>query len=996
MRLTDIDIKPRIKLKESKVLIRETRTPQQILLELNVINIPAIDEYLKDIASRLPQKLQKWFISRTKKYIINSNEDNVQVTRFSGKAEPWMKQRQEEGVALYRFHPTNGLTTNLNSTVDWLTATYNIAIGETDTDQATKQRANKTIKGINSTTISQAIEKSNAWHEALQQQQNATDSKGRNTGDISVKDEEKEGLEFVISADENHAWFLLPTQKCLDREGGRMGHCVASYGHSVKEGYTKIYSLRDKNNRPSATLEVKHNEVTQIKGKGNQPPVGKYIKPTLALLNHLKLPASGMGETDLHSMGILYNADNGSYATLANTGELVYKASDKSMLKQMSMRSRYSGTENYIAHVFDNQIIGKFEITDKDDRALWRASDDTDLNIDEKTKSIIIQYVNGLPKSKRPIIKSNRYGSSGQLTQNHKTFQVGRTVLDISEPLAKYGHVQIHQFLNPNYPKQTKYAVILNNKVNSGDFLFTISQTKNDSDTLHAHISRKTIIKDYKKDIVKALNKLKIGQHIDPSYGDVNQFENNEIFYNVATKEFSTDYTIAGHHFEHDDKLRAIKTANKIRLFINDNQIVEFDIIIQQGNYRHSKPQIAVDKMKIHDRLQFLNHLPGIANTLNNYNILRQPNLTTRDDEKNVNKNMGAAGFKYKDNTWSSLKTKPKAIIKGKTDGHVFEIYAYRKEFMVLDVDSGKTILKASGDDKNDIDKINSSPGSITYAVPMIIDALQALNEKGVTIRNSALQIHTKTALNNRGYMIGDDHKLVEIEDVHPTEVVLKTDYGRWVRQAYTPYEGNYNKKSHADHKNRYSRPSLLQMSNDQISWYSFVNRKTVKLRVQTAINYNTNNEEIREIYIIDYDNNTMLKPKHRELSEYSDAIGKLMKATNIRIGKLVKEGFYYNSGKLLSINDNPKLKGFLDGIIAYEDGHIWKRGNNDYNKHEWTLQIKKDNGYYASLLHINIDDNGIKEIKFKDERIRKNTRLYRPYLNDMLDINDDIHGGED
>jgi len=59
MKITDFII-------ESKVLV-ETRTPNQILLELNVINIPQIDTFLADIAQNLPTKeTQKWFTSRAK------------------------------------------------------------------------------------------------------------------------------------------------------------------------------------------------------------------------------------------------------------------------------------------------------------------------------------------------------------------------------------------------------------------------------------------------------------------------------------------------------------------------------------------------------------------------------------------------------------------------------------------------------------------------------------------------------------------------------------------------------------------------------------------------------------------------------------------------------------------------------------------------------------------------------------------------------------------
>jgi len=59
-------------------IILETRTPNQILMELNVINIPDIDNYLKRIGKDLPtEDTLKWFLSRGKKHIVNAEDQNT-------------------------------------------------------------------------------------------------------------------------------------------------------------------------------------------------------------------------------------------------------------------------------------------------------------------------------------------------------------------------------------------------------------------------------------------------------------------------------------------------------------------------------------------------------------------------------------------------------------------------------------------------------------------------------------------------------------------------------------------------------------------------------------------------------------------------------------------------------------------------------------------------------------------------------------------------------
>lgn len=71
----------------------------------------------------------------------------------------------------------------------------------------------------------------------------------------------------------------------LENEGNLMGHCVGSgiYHSDVKNGKVQIWSLRDKNNFPHATIELRKTNgqtgkftVSQICGKENKPIIEKY------------------------------------------------------------------------------------------------------------------------------------------------------------------------------------------------------------------------------------------------------------------------------------------------------------------------------------------------------------------------------------------------------------------------------------------------------------------------------------------------------------------------------------------------------------------------------------------------------------------------------------------------------------------------------------------------------------------------------------------------
>tara|TARA_R100000951_G_scaffold111396_2_gene110374 strand:- start:30400 stop:31857 length:1458 start_codon:yes stop_codon:yes gene_type:complete len=96
----------------------------------------------------------------------------------------------------------------------------------------------------------------------------------------------------------------LQGDACLSREGKLMGHCVGGGGY--EGGATTILSLRDKNNNPHVTFELRAGEpdsdggdegwgedeygydeprgdandiyIVQVQGKGNEPPHKKYHK----------------------------------------------------------------------------------------------------------------------------------------------------------------------------------------------------------------------------------------------------------------------------------------------------------------------------------------------------------------------------------------------------------------------------------------------------------------------------------------------------------------------------------------------------------------------------------------------------------------------------------------------------------------------------------------------------------------------------------------------
>jgi len=90
--------------------------------------------------------------------------------------------------------------------------------------------------------------------------------------------EDPRGLRSAYRFKDGFFVVQLKSAAALLREGTFMRHCVADYKHRVASNKTDIYSLRDPNNWPHVTFEIRQGLVCQIKGKANSVPSERYKK----------------------------------------------------------------------------------------------------------------------------------------------------------------------------------------------------------------------------------------------------------------------------------------------------------------------------------------------------------------------------------------------------------------------------------------------------------------------------------------------------------------------------------------------------------------------------------------------------------------------------------------------------------------------------------------------------------------------------------------------
>lgn len=1115
---------------ESKVKLLETRSPNQILMELNVINIPQIDSFLQDIAQNLPNKeTQKWFATRAKKYLINSEEDNSIITHFSGKAEPWMKQRQKEGVKLYRFNPSNELATKLSHIVDWIRAMHDTTTGAKASDQQSISRAKKALKGLNNTSITQAIELSNQW---------VRDMNSGKDGSYKRAEDEKGLVPVMVYGD--YKWYKLTNQDCLDREGKVMGHCVASYGSDVASGKTVIYSLRDNNNFAHATVEVTGGKLEQVKGKRNAPPVAKYQRATVALLNTLNVPPTSSGLRDIQGMDFMHNPRNNKYGTVQDIGDKIYSeggidiwsigSKDPEDTKNISIRimagdnticsiarSRYRNDLEYRvinaeymnnvkvkdakhsdpiyklakliqqvmpqppSSAFDlNELasymnvasdtgslimyedLGEHEFSNNSDeiRFVKRGSVDgqrtdeythiqngklvstfvvddqyADINgrrtidgttyrgIETKSEDIISLYVNSMKPEDRPIVQS------WSVYQNPKTFEASTDINETSETIAvsKSKNIGWYKVINSSkqasrrarnrrrynidsdldatetelsyrYLMMSKHQPVLSIDVNE-------DETKHEFDIVYGD-SMRNFTQEEIKEVADVCNKSGLNKFYPfTEHSVVTEFENKGLYFLREKRMFTTDHSIAGEHFKHDDKdFKAIKTHNHLKIYYKDAEVVVFDL----------DEATAIKGFHLKNRLAMLNNARKIADVLNHYEIHRQ-DQNNYGVEPGTNKKISQSGLTYSyDHGWKGMKTGPKPFEIGgnptkKIGKNEYEIHSFKRDFLIQDTDTHELIAtlkgyKNAGDPTLYVNSVKME-SQTESAWDIIADALNELHEKdGINVviryddRDEKLDFNEK--MHSRGYLGTVGREWGSLATTFPSEVISKGTGGTWVKEAFVKDIDFKIRKlvdGAADSKWRDEEEFPGQKTIGKYQPYGFdlgaekytlYSRKTPVLRAFVA------NKSLQLVYRIDSDNNAHVLHTKQDLLKYGNAIGRLLHKIKTSGGDyLSNHQLYLAKAKLQDISKNPKLAGYSAGEIVYEDGHKWNQGSR-YQKDTWTLTLTTD-GKMLRLIEIQIRGDGIDSIKFLEPKVRKYTKLYRPFLNDMMDIVDQLHGSD-
>ena len=255
--------------------------------------------------------LTQYMKHRIRAYLTES-EDYPFLTPVSKRADlpDWATRALDAGQKVYSFDAakmTGQMRHDLTTIRDFLYSAAESYVDKTviaikENIQKDKKKLPKVrldyLKTSNEyNTFEKTLAQAEKWHEHMAQ--------------LAAKKEKNEqmykaslaGTQFIMDLPNGMRAYQLMTPQALDFESEYMGHCVGrgGYDKDVTNGSVKIYSIRDNNGEPHATLEVRGQNVFQCKGKGNKTPVQRYIPSVQHFVEAQKLEI----KHDMKNIGLI-------------------------------------------------------------------------------------------------------------------------------------------------------------------------------------------------------------------------------------------------------------------------------------------------------------------------------------------------------------------------------------------------------------------------------------------------------------------------------------------------------------------------------------------------------------------------------------------------------------------------------------------------------------------------------------------------------------------
>jgi len=278
------------------------------------------------------------------------------------------------------------------------------------------------------------------------------------------------GQKIVRKYKDGVKWLELFSQKCLDREGSLMNHCVSTYHADVRDKLAKIYSLRDVKNTPQCTIEVRDGGVNQIKGYDDQEIdliFSKYVKDFLN--NPIEGRKYGFAK-ELFNAYLKY--EKGEYKINSDStiksglfkGDLDLRGTNTKLPNKLHVRGDLLLSEYKLHFLPDNLTVdGTLDLSNSNIRHLPKKLKAAQLDL---TNTIIEEIPDDL-ESKQIIFSKSRVS---KLPDNFTTFNLflgGSSIKSLPKNLVVTGTLNLEDSDIESIPEDIKLkgSLVLNYKI---------------------------------------------------------------------------------------------------------------------------------------------------------------------------------------------------------------------------------------------------------------------------------------------------------------------------------------------------------------------------------------------------------------------------------------------------------------------------------------------------------------------------------------------------
>jgi len=258
---------------------------------VNITNPKAIEEWLQEMSDG-KDDIAIWLQKAFTKALKKREESAVPLRQWPENPPEWMKP---DGI-YHEFQPDSELKEKVSHIRDWLVAA--------------KQQEPAFIQNLYPMDLTSAFNKAQKYF-AKQNQ--------RNSNIIEDDTDTKTLMRF----DNGMRIVQLMTQNALKYEGAQMGHCAGAgaYDHGINSNVLAVYSLRDAQNEPHATMQAlvegNSNALFQCKGKENKPVIEKYMPMLQQFLTQQKFRLMERAAI----CGLVQDHDNEHYYSVNNLPE---------------------------------------------------------------------------------------------------------------------------------------------------------------------------------------------------------------------------------------------------------------------------------------------------------------------------------------------------------------------------------------------------------------------------------------------------------------------------------------------------------------------------------------------------------------------------------------------------------------------------------------------------------------------------------------------------